>query len=75
VRRAVPPLGDARPRWEMTASLLRSLGHDFAPTSAREVFALLARSVGDYAGLDYRAIGGMGKPAAAPLEAKREAQA
>jgi NADH-quinone oxidoreductase subunit G len=75
VRRATPPLGEARPRWEMTASLLRSLGHDFAPTSAREVFALLARSVGDYAGLDYRAIGGAGKPAATAPEAAKGASA
>jgi NADH-quinone oxidoreductase subunit G len=73
VKRAVAAPGDARPRWEWTAELLRRLGAAFAPTSAREIFGLVARTVPDYAGLDYRAIGATGrvlgtKPAeAAPL--------
>jgi predicted molibdopterin-dependent oxidoreductase YjgC len=60
-RRAFAAPGAALPRWEMTAGLLRRLGAEFAPASAREVFALVAREVADYAGLDYRALGWGGR--------------
>ena len=39
IRRAVPPPGDALPRWELAAGLLERLGAPLAATSAREVFA------------------------------------
>jgi NADH-quinone oxidoreductase subunit G len=75
IRRAVPPLGAARPRWEMAASLLRSLGQELGASSAREVFVLLARTVPDYAGLDHRAVGSMGKPLPQGGGAGKEARA
>jgi predicted molibdopterin-dependent oxidoreductase YjgC len=66
VKRAVAAPGDARPRWEWTAELLRRLGASFAATSAREIFGLLARAVPDYGSLDYRAIGATGRVLGTP---------
>jgi predicted molibdopterin-dependent oxidoreductase YjgC len=60
LKRAVPAPGDAQPRWELAASLLQRLGQPLAAASAREVFALLAKSVPDFATLDYRSIGAQG---------------
>jgi NADH-quinone oxidoreductase subunit G len=76
VRRAVSSPGDALPRWELAAALLHRLGQPLAAASAREVFALLAKAVSDYAGLDYKAIGPQGR--ALPLAEEgpaREARA
>jgi predicted molibdopterin-dependent oxidoreductase YjgC len=75
LRRAVPPLGEARPRWEMAARLSRSLGHDFAAASARDVFTLLARALPDYAGLDYRVLGKTGMVLPLAEGAAKEARA
>jgi NADH-quinone oxidoreductase subunit G len=61
IRRTLPAPGSAAPRWELAAGLLRRLGTEFAAGSAREVFTMLARGVPDYAGLDYRALGGSGR--------------
>jgi predicted molibdopterin-dependent oxidoreductase YjgC len=61
LKRAVPPTGDARPRWELEAELLRRIGGALAASSPREVFALLAKTVPDYAGLDYKALGATGR--------------
>jgi len=76
LRRAASALGDALPRWELAKGLLHRLGQPLAATSAREVFALLAKAVSDYAGLDYKAIGPQGR--ALPLAEEgpaREARA
>jgi NADH-quinone oxidoreductase subunit G len=69
IRAAVPAPGSALPRWEMTAGLLRRLGAQFAATSAREVFAQLARAVPGYEGLDYRLLGSGGRGLVAPGQA------
>ena len=61
IRRAVVAPGDARPRWKLAAGLLQRLGQPLVATSAREVFALFARSAPDYADLDYKAIGATGR--------------
>jgi anaerobic selenocysteine-containing dehydrogenase len=66
IKASVPAPGDARARWELAAGLLQRLGQPIPATSAREIFALVARAVPDYAGLDYRAIGPEGK--ALPLK-------
>lgn len=66
LKRAVPPPGDARPGWELAAGLLQRVGGFMAATSAREIFALLAKVVPGYSGLDYKAIGAAGR--ALPLE-------
>jgi NADH-quinone oxidoreductase subunit G len=76
LRRATPAPGDARPRWELAAGLLERLGHPLAASTAREVFALLARAVPGYAGLDYKALGSEGRAlplagaGASPAEAR-----
>jgi NADH-quinone oxidoreductase subunit G len=61
LRAAVPATGDARPRWELAAGILQRLGHPLGAASPREVFALLAKATPGYAGLDYRAIGALGR--------------
>jgi predicted molibdopterin-dependent oxidoreductase YjgC len=61
IRRAVPAPGEAAARWEMAAGLLERLHAPLGATSAREVFALLAQSVKDHAGLDYKALGATGR--------------
>jgi NADH-quinone oxidoreductase subunit G len=66
VRRAVPAPGDARPRWEFAAELLRRLGAPMSATSAREVFLALAAAAPDYKGLDYRTVGATGRVLGSP---------
>ncbi len=61
VRAAVPPPGEARPRWELAGMLLRRLGKPLGAESAREVFARVAASTPDYGGLDYETIGKVGR--------------
>ena len=78
LRLAVPAPGDALPRWEMGAGVLRRLGRPLAAASPREVFAFVAAATPGYAGLDYRAIGAMGRSLAlpaAPGPAAQEARA
>jgi NADH-quinone oxidoreductase subunit G len=62
LKRAVPPMGDTRPRWEMTARLIQRLGGSFPAATPREIFAALAKTVPDYLDLDYRALGSAGRP-------------
>ena len=66
IRRGIPAPGQATARWEMAAGLLQRLSAPLPATTAREVFALLARSVKDYDGLDYKALGATGR--ALPLD-------
>ena len=69
IRRAVPAPGEARPRWEIAAGLLTRLGETIDASSARDVFALLAREVPAYQGLDHRTVGDTGR-GLAPQEAR-----
>jgi NADH-quinone oxidoreductase subunit G len=69
VRRAVPPPGEATPRWSLAAGLLERLGQPLGATSPREIFARIASSVKGYSGLDYKAIGALGRRLDAPAEA------
>jgi hypothetical protein len=57
----VPAPGDALPRFELAAGLLERLGKPLGAATAREVFSLVALATPDYAGLDYRAIGPLGR--------------
>jgi predicted molibdopterin-dependent oxidoreductase YjgC len=77
LRAAVPPPGDAQPRWELAAGLLQRLGRPLAAATPREVFALLAKATPDYATLDYRAVGAQGHalPSAVGAAAAPEARA
>jgi predicted molibdopterin-dependent oxidoreductase YjgC len=61
LRRAVPAQGAAMARLELAAGLLSRLGKPLGATSAREVFALLARETPGYAGLDYRSLEPLGR--------------
>ncbi len=58
---AIAPPGEARPRWELTAGLLRRLAVPFAAASALDVFTLATKAVPSWAGLDYRALGDTGR--------------
>ena len=71
IKRAVPAPGAATPRWEMAAGLVTRLGEPVTVTSAREIFALIARDVAVYSGLDHRKVGATGRS----LGAKQEARA
>jgi predicted molibdopterin-dependent oxidoreductase YjgC len=75
LRRTVPPPGEAAPRWELCAEILRSLGQPLRAASAREVFALVTESVKDYSGLDYKALGHFGHVLPLAGEAAPAAQA
>jgi NADH-quinone oxidoreductase subunit G len=66
---AVPAPGEARPRWEIAAELLRRLGGALEAATAREVFVELAKQVPDYAGLSHRSLGASGHALAAGVEA------
>ena len=68
LQRAVPAPGEATAMWELAAGLLERLGQPLGATSAREVFAKVASTTKDYAGLDYKTIGALGKALAAPPE-------
>jgi NADH-quinone oxidoreductase subunit G len=60
-RRAFAGPGSATPRWELAARVLKRLGAPLAAGSTREVFALLAKAVAGYAGLDHRSVGAGGR--------------
>jgi predicted molibdopterin-dependent oxidoreductase YjgC len=75
IRRAVAAPGEALPRWELAGALLRRLGAPLAATSARELFAEIARTVPAYAGLDVRAVGAAGRVLPPDGPAHQEARA
>jgi predicted molibdopterin-dependent oxidoreductase YjgC len=62
LKAAVPPPGDAEPRWQLATGLLQRLGRPLTAATAREVFALLSKTTAGYASLDFRAVGAQGKP-------------
>jgi NADH-quinone oxidoreductase subunit G len=72
IKRAVAPPGAAVPRWELAAGLVTRLGEPIALSSARDVFALIARDVKVYSGLDHRLVGATGRALGgpAPTEAR-----
>ena len=61
IRRAFAAPGSATPRWQMAAGLSTRLGAPFPAATVRDVFALLVKAVPDYAGLDFRSVGGGGR--------------
>ncbi|HEV7498824.1 MAG TPA: molybdopterin-dependent oxidoreductase, partial [Vicinamibacteria bacterium] len=72
IKRAVGAPGAATPRWELAAGLLMRLGDALPLASAREVFALIAREVPVYSGLDHKLVGATGRSldGGAPAEAR-----
>jgi NADH-quinone oxidoreductase subunit G len=73
IKRAIAPPGSAVPRWELAAGLLTRLGESLSLSSARDVFALIAREVKVYSGLDHRLVGATGRAVGGP--APQEARA
>jgi NADH-quinone oxidoreductase subunit G len=61
IKRAVGAPGAAVPRWELAAGLLLRLGDAVKAASAREVFAMIAREVAVYSGLDHKLVGATGR--------------
>ena len=62
IKKAVEAPGSALPRWELAAGLVTRLGEPITLSSAREIFAMIARDVPVYSGLDHRKVSGMGRP-------------
>jgi NADH-quinone oxidoreductase subunit G len=63
-RQAVPPLGEARPDWQILGALGRALGAPdpvFAAERAEQVFTRLAAQVPAFGGLSYRLMGDAGQ--------------
>jgi NADH-quinone oxidoreductase subunit G len=61
LRRAFAAPGSATPRWQMAAGLSMRLGAPLSAATARDVFALLAKAVPGYAGLDFKSVGAGGR--------------
>jgi len=60
-KRAFPAPGEARPRWELAAGVVRRLGGSFGAATARDVLALVAAAVPDYATLSFKVLGATGR--------------
>jgi NADH-quinone oxidoreductase subunit G len=75
IKRAVAAPGEATPRWEMAAGLLRRMGAPLAATSARELLLELARTVPAFKGLDMRLVGETGRLLPSDGPAPQEARA
>ena len=58
---AFPPLGEAKPDWDIFGGMLKALGEPFAPESARSVFSALSLKEKSFAGLDWDGLGDFGK--------------
>jgi anaerobic selenocysteine-containing dehydrogenase len=61
VRRAIPPVGQARPDWMITASIAKMMGADFGYQGAvKNVFKALSEAVAGYAGLSHNQLANEG---------------
>jgi NADH-quinone oxidoreductase subunit G len=60
-RAAVPPLGEARPDWEVIGRVLEALGAPPGPRRAEQWFRALAAAVPAFAGLTYPSLGNQGR--------------
>ncbi len=66
VRRAIPPVGQARPDWMITASLAKMMGQDFGYQGAvKNVFRAIADAVPGYGELTHNRLANEG---ASPIE-------
>jgi predicted molibdopterin-dependent oxidoreductase YjgC len=61
-RTAVPPLGEARPDWEVIGLVLQALGETVEPRRAEHWFRALSATVPAFAGLTYQSLGDVGVP-------------
>ena len=60
INKAVEPLGESLPDWEITTRLSRAMGYPLPYESAEDVFDDIRRDVIDFAGLSYEKLGGQG---------------
>jgi predicted molibdopterin-dependent oxidoreductase YjgC len=63
--KAVEPLGEARPDWDILAEVARGLGQDWRPRRAEHIFRELAAAEPAFAGLGYKTLADHGAPVAA----------
>jgi len=58
--KALEPLGESLPDWEIVVRLARLMGFSYPYTSAREIFKEIAATVPAFSGLNYTVIGNQG---------------
>jgi predicted molibdopterin-dependent oxidoreductase YjgC len=68
-RAALPPLGEARPMWDILAQILAALGAPVPHTRTEHWFRALTSAVPAFAGLTYQAIGDAGAMVAQTVKA------
>jgi predicted molibdopterin-dependent oxidoreductase YjgC len=68
--RAVGPLGEARPDWEILTAVARALGQDWPPQRGASVFRDLAAAVPAFGGMTYGTLGDAGASAASRAEGR-----
>ncbi len=61
IRKALEPLGESRPDWEILGECLEALTTKPKPSRPEEIFRALAATVPAFAGLTYRELGEHGK--------------
>lgn len=54
VNRAIAPLSQARPDWEIVSALANKMGHNWQYNNPEQIFAEIAQAVPAYAGINYR---------------------
>jgi predicted molibdopterin-dependent oxidoreductase YjgC len=60
-RAAVPPLGEARPDWEIIGRVLQALGEPVGQQRAEHWFRTLSEAVPSFTGLTYQGLGDVGQ--------------
>ncbi|MEE9201369.1 MAG: molybdopterin-dependent oxidoreductase [Candidatus Brocadiales bacterium] len=60
INKAVEPLGESLPDWEITTRLSRAMGHPLHYVRAEDVFNEISREVSNFYGLSYRKLGDKG---------------
>jgi NADH-quinone oxidoreductase subunit G len=60
INRAIRPLGEARPAWQIYTNLAQTMRYDWTYASAEAVLADIATDISGYAGLSYAKIGDLG---------------
>src|SRR3990172_1754749 len=61
IRKAIEPLGEALPDWEILSRIGRAAGLALAPTRVQDCFNALAQGVPAFAGMTYRSIADTGQ--------------
>jgi len=59
--KAIEPLGQSRPDWEIWRDLLAQFGEDFKVETAADVFSLIARNEAAFKGINWEHLGPYGQ--------------